>query len=175
MDNKQYYEWRKASEEFPDDWESKHWRYADDHYRLDTDLFEHRNDALCKIGGKGRVEYSEIEWLKPVSTLPIDREQIVNEIRDALLKQTFLMSHENGYPSEAVPKATILSLPALMKVKSQPIESIVSEKEITPDEIDNKLMELLNRCEVKPDIKAIRKYIISLLKSTTPHSYLNKQ
>lgn len=34
----------------------------------------------------------------------------------------------------------------------------------TNDEIENKLMELLGRCEVKPDIKSIRRYIVQLLK-----------
>lgn len=34
----------------------------------------------------------------------------------------------------------------------------------TKDEIENKLMELLGRCEMKKDIVAVRKYIVQLLK-----------
>lgn len=44
-----------------------------------------------------------------------DRKYSVKEIKEALLKQMFLMSHDNGYPSMAVPKATILSLGQLMR------------------------------------------------------------
>ena len=44
-----------------------------------------------------------------------DRKYSVKEIKEALLKQMFLMSHNNGYPSMAVPKATILSLGQLMR------------------------------------------------------------
>lgn len=39
---------------------------------------------------------------------------IVQECIDALLKQMYPMIHENSYPSDAVPKATILSLHALV-------------------------------------------------------------
>ncbi len=49
------------------------------------------------------------------------RESIVYECRRELLKQMFLMSYSNGYPSEAVPKATVLSLPQLMGVSDGPI------------------------------------------------------
>lgn len=39
----------------------------------------------------------------------------VEDCKTELLKQMFLMVHRNGYPSEAVPKATILSLHQLVK------------------------------------------------------------
>jgi hypothetical protein len=55
--------WIKASERFPDDWEHKHLRYSFDHYVVEGSLFEHRDDALCKIGGTGRLEYHQFEWL----------------------------------------------------------------------------------------------------------------
>jgi hypothetical protein len=42
------------------------------------------------------------------------RMQVINECKDELLKHMFLMKHTNGYPSKAVPHATILELPALM-------------------------------------------------------------
>jgi len=42
------------------------------------------------------------------------RMQVINECKDELLKNMFLMKHTNGYPSKAVPHATILELPALM-------------------------------------------------------------
>lgn len=42
-------------------------------------------------------------------------DKIVEIVKTQLLKQCHLMvHHENGYPSEAVPKATILSLSALV-------------------------------------------------------------
>jgi len=42
------------------------------------------------------------------------KEEIIEACRDELLKQLHPMLHTNGYPSEAVPKGTILELPALM-------------------------------------------------------------
>ena len=36
------------------------------------------------------------------------------QCRDELLKQTHSVTFKNGYPTEAVPKGTILELPALM-------------------------------------------------------------
>ena len=49
------------------------------------------------------------------------RESVVNECRDELLKQLFKVFHTNGSPIAAVPKATVLSLPQLMRVPSSPI------------------------------------------------------
>lgn len=46
------------------------------------------------------------------------RQETIIEAKEELLKQTFLMTHKNGYPSEAVPKATILSLESLMENKT---------------------------------------------------------
>lgn len=43
--------------------------------------------------------------------------QVMEYTRDELLKQMFLMSHENGYPSMAIPKATVLELPQLLDRK----------------------------------------------------------
>lgn len=54
---------RKQPENFPDDWFMHHWRYASDHYKLDTDLFEVKDGGLCKKGGTGRLEWHEVEWL----------------------------------------------------------------------------------------------------------------
>ncbi len=42
-------------------------------------------------------------------------EKILEKVRDELLKQLHPMVHTNGYPSEAVPKGTILEIPALLK------------------------------------------------------------
>jgi hypothetical protein len=60
--------WVNVSKGLPDDWQSKHMRYASDHYKLDTDLFEVRDNAFCKIGGTGRLEFSEVEWLAASSS-----------------------------------------------------------------------------------------------------------
>ena len=56
------------------------------------------------------------------------RESVVNECRDELLKQLFKVFHTNGYPIEAVPKATILSLPQLMRCSSSPHFSLEDMK-----------------------------------------------
>ena len=42
-------------------------------------------------------------------------EKVVELCRDELLKQMHPMMHVNEYPCQAVPQATILALPALMK------------------------------------------------------------
>jgi len=52
--------------------------------------------------------------VKVVSGSVMSPNEIVNACKEELLKQTFNMIHENGYPSKAVPLATILELPALM-------------------------------------------------------------
>jgi hypothetical protein len=41
----------------------------------------------------------------------------MDNVKNELLKQCHLMVYDNGYPSEAVPKATILSLKELMGSK----------------------------------------------------------
>jgi len=52
------------SENFKDeDWAYKHYRYASDKIKLDTDLFEIRDGALMKIGGTGRLDFNEVEIL----------------------------------------------------------------------------------------------------------------
>ncbi len=45
------------------------------------------------------------------------RSQAITDCKNELLKHLFLMTHENNYPSEAVPKATILELESLMRSK----------------------------------------------------------
>ena len=67
---------------FKDDWDDFgffHWRYADDHLKLDTDLFENRDGALHKINGEGIAEYYEIEFL--YESIPKDKpiEPIVSD------------------------------------------------------------------------------------------------
>ena len=42
-------------------------------------------------------------------------EKILEKVRDELLKQLHPMIHTKGYPSEAVPKGTILEIPQLLK------------------------------------------------------------
>lgn len=56
-------QWVSCKNGLPDDWEFMHMRYAADHYKLDTHLFEERDGGLCKIGGIGRLEFKEIEYL----------------------------------------------------------------------------------------------------------------
>ncbi len=53
---------------------------------------------------------------------PEQKSHIIEQCRDELLKQCLPMVHVNRYPSEAVPKGTILSLPALMGIKPSNVE-----------------------------------------------------
>lgn len=46
------------------------------------------------------------------------REKITQECVDELLKQLMDVIYANGYPIKAAPQAAILSLPAIMKMKS---------------------------------------------------------
>lgn len=46
------------------------------------------------------------------------REKITQECVDELLKQLMDVVYANGYPIKAAPQAAILSLPAIMKIKS---------------------------------------------------------
>lgn len=58
----------------------------------------------------------------------------VESVKKELLKQVFPMIHRNGYPSEAVPKATILSLDVLMRtgcVDDEENEKIMRSKSAT--------------------------------------------
>ena len=43
------------------------------------------------------------------------REETIKEVQTELLKHLYLMKHKNGYPSMAVPKATVLMIDKLMK------------------------------------------------------------
>jgi hypothetical protein len=81
--------------------------------------FEHRSWF-----DRETAEYT-IKWFKSQLSQKVDswlreeRERTIIECTNELLKHLFPMIHANGYPSEAVPKATILELPALLRVKSQ--------------------------------------------------------
>lgn len=80
---------------------------------------------------------------KPADTPPVPAvegkdlsgEKIVELCRDELLKHLHPMMHLNEYPSEAVPKATILSLPALMKSHLKPTPTEPSQVWPTVKEI----------------------------------------
>ncbi len=76
-------------------------QYVIDLLDKDNALLKQATDLLRELEG----EPTDID----------DRKYSVKEIKEALLKQMFLMSHDNGYPSMAVPKATILSLGQLMR------------------------------------------------------------
>lgn len=46
-----------------EDWMNNHYRYKFSNDKLDTDLFEVRDGGLMKIGGDGRLEFTDIEYL----------------------------------------------------------------------------------------------------------------
>lgn len=54
-------------------------------------------------------------------------EHIVIKCKDELLKHMIPMTHNNGYPSMAIPQATIISLPNLIKL-SKDAEKSNSER-----------------------------------------------
>jgi len=66
-------------------------------------------------------------------------EQIVEAVKNELLKQMLLMTHENNYPSEAVPKATILSLLPLCRTALSTI-TLSQPKQIDLNEVEKLLM-----------------------------------
>lgn len=71
--------WVNLSENYTEDWAIMHCRFADDKYKLDTDLFEEKGGCLIKKGGTGAVRLSEVEYLiedespaeQPVAELPL--------------------------------------------------------------------------------------------------------
>ena len=71
--------WVTCKEGLPADWDYKQLRYSEDHYPIDNDLFEVKNNALCKISGIGRLEFKEIEWLKPVKGVYVLTENELEE------------------------------------------------------------------------------------------------
>lgn len=54
---------------------------------------------------------------KEEETQENDRMKVIKECQEELLKHLFPVTHLNGYPVEAVPKATILELDKLLKFK----------------------------------------------------------
>jgi DnaJ-class molecular chaperone len=50
------------------------------------------------------------------SSQQVSREKVVEECKNELLKHLFAMTHSNSYHCYAVPQATILELPALMRL-----------------------------------------------------------
>ena len=66
-------------------------------------------------------------------------QKILEKVRDELLKQLHPMIHTNGYPSEAVPKGTILEIPQLLKDEiSSLLEAGENDKQLhlTDEEIE---------------------------------------
>jgi len=62
------------------------------------------------------IEAMEEYRNQPSDVSDEQRNEIVESCKDELLKHLFMVKYvQNGYPIEAVPKATILELPALMK------------------------------------------------------------
>lgn len=83
--------------ELPDDWENKVFLYRFDKTPVDTSLFEHRDNGLVKIGGTGRLEYSEIVWLRPVTGQRYSEEGIKSiEIIEELCENLSLQLNMRG-------------------------------------------------------------------------------
>ena len=75
-------------------------------------LINDLNNCFINNGNARFIDYKGVEKL-----LNQFKKDIVEDCKNELLKQMFLMRHKNDYPSEAVPKATILELPALMNIR----------------------------------------------------------
>lgn len=88
----------------------------------------HLHCSQCIIGYRQLTIHYSLDWLKekmiekwnkrqfhPSPVQEVTETEIIKMCVDELLKHTFLMVHSNSYPAEAVPKATILELPALMR------------------------------------------------------------
>lgn len=56
-------EWINLADNYTEDWQIMHCRYASDGRKLDTELFEEKNGGLVKVGGTGRLELNEVEYL----------------------------------------------------------------------------------------------------------------
>ena len=76
-------------------------------------------DLVQKINSQYQMPLETLAWIESWINHMLfeERQKTVIECKEQLLKQLFNMRHTNGYPSDAVPKATILSLPELMKVR----------------------------------------------------------
>ena len=60
---KEFIEWLNLAYNYTEDWQIMHCRYASDGRKLDTDLFEEKDNGLVKIGGTGRLEFKEVEYM----------------------------------------------------------------------------------------------------------------
>lgn len=100
--------WIKASDRFPDDWESKIFRYISTKQVLDNNLYEHKMDALCKVDSFVRYGYLSLEWLD--ESLPGSA-----GMREALIKIRDLTAADVSDPLKALNHMQIIARDALIE------------------------------------------------------------
>lgn len=61
----------------------------------------------------------EIEWDTCIEAMKRIKAKTIKDVKDELLKQLLPVIYENGYPIDAVPKTTILSLESLMSISDK--------------------------------------------------------
>lgn len=80
-------------------------------------MYTLRKKILKWLSSKGHVSQTEtINLFLVADYLEEYREEVIKEVKEALLKQMAPMLHENNYPTSAVPHSVILSLPAIMQM-----------------------------------------------------------
>lgn len=65
---------------------------------------------------QGSCLSGEIEWDTCIKAMEKLKAKTISDVKEQLLKQLMPVIYENGYPIDAVPKTTILSLESLMKM-----------------------------------------------------------
>lgn len=97
--------WRNVTKVTPKNWNPDfyfyHLRYADDHVKVDTDLFEMSELGLIKKGGVGFLPFSNIEWLDETTCgdgWEAQQEKLWYEAKKIIMRHY----HDYNYPVQAV-------------------------------------------------------------------------
>lgn len=72
------------------------------------------NDTIEEM--QGSCLSGEIEWDTCIKAMNRIKAKTISDVKEQLLKQLMPVIYENGYPIDAVPKTTILSLEQLMNI-----------------------------------------------------------
>lgn len=72
------------------------------------------NDTIEEM--QGSCLSGEIEWDTCIEAMNRIKAKTISDVKEQLLKQLMPVIYENGYPIDAVPKTTILSLEQLMNI-----------------------------------------------------------
>jgi isopentenyl phosphate kinase len=81
---------------------------------MDTTEEKILNDTIEEM--QGSCLSGEIEWDTCIKAMNRIKAKTISDVKEQLLKQLMPVIYENGYPIDAVPKTTILSLEQLMNI-----------------------------------------------------------